>query len=113
MFNINDKKELIMQNQIILNEMKKTIKIDEIDNIGNLLNRSWQLKKMSKQISNRKIDELYQTALKSGATGGKLLGAGGGGFLLLYVPKIHHEKFKKNFLIKWLFQSKLKTMDLK
>ena len=54
---------------------------------GKLLDYGWQSKKrMSNKISNPQIDELYEEALKAGAMGGKLLGAGGGGFLLLYCP---------------------------
>ena len=50
-------------------------------------------KKLSSSITNKKIDELYERAMKYGALGGKLLGAGGGGFLLVYMDK----KFRKNF----------------
>jgi D-glycero-alpha-D-manno-heptose-7-phosphate kinase len=57
------------------------------DDFGKLLGDSWELKKrLSSQISNEKIDMMYQIAIDNGAVGGKLLGAGAGGFLLLYVP---------------------------
>lgn len=53
---------------------------------GHLLDYTWQLKRsITKEISTNSIDELYSIAIKAGAIGGKLLGAGGGGFLLLYV----------------------------
>lgn len=59
----------------------------KIQEFGKLLNESWKLKKsMSKKISTPVIDEIYSKACKAGATGGKLLGAGGGGFMLLFVP---------------------------
>jgi D-glycero-alpha-D-manno-heptose-7-phosphate kinase len=61
---------------------------DSIDEFGKLLNKSWVLKKtLSTKISNNLIDNIYETALSNGALGGKLLGAGGGGFILFYVPK--------------------------
>lgn len=59
----------------------------EFDEFGKLLDKSWQLKKqLASNISNDVIDELYGTACEAGATGGKIAGAGGGGFLLLYCP---------------------------
>ncbi|SMH41707.1 GHMP family kinase ATP-binding protein [Azospirillum agricola] len=58
-----------------------------LDEIGRLLHESWMIKRdLSSSVSNKRIDDLYDTALSAGALGGKLLGAGGGGFLLLYVP---------------------------
>ena len=69
-----------------VNEAKKLIKNKKIDEFGYLLNESWKLKKsLSNKISNDKIDHLYNEGLKQGALGGKLLGAGGGGFFLLYL----------------------------
>lgn len=60
---------------------------DDIDDFGRLLHESWKIKRsLTNLITNGKVDEIYETALKSGALGGKLLGAGGGGFVLLYVP---------------------------
>jgi D-glycero-alpha-D-manno-heptose-7-phosphate kinase len=64
--------------------------------LGKILNRGWELKKsLLSEISNRQIDEMYEWALESGATGGKICGAGGGGFLLLYVPVAKQEAVKK------------------
>jgi D-glycero-alpha-D-manno-heptose-7-phosphate kinase len=58
-----------------------------INEFGKLLDESWSLKKrLSSRISNSTIDQIYDTALRNGAIGGKLLGAGGGGFMLLFVP---------------------------
>lgn len=60
---------------------------DKLDDLGNLLGEAWEIKKkLSSNISNSHIDEMYEIALKAGALGGKILGAGGGGYLLLYVP---------------------------
>ena len=70
----------------------------KLDEIGKLLNEGWKLKKkLSKQITSKKIDQIYKSALKHGAIGGKVLGAGGGGFLLLYVPKSKQKLIIKKF----------------
>jgi D-glycero-alpha-D-manno-heptose-7-phosphate kinase len=59
----------------------------QLDDFGVLLNEAWKLKRsLSNRISTPEIDDLYISAMNAGALGGKLLGAGGGGFLLLYVP---------------------------
>jgi D-glycero-alpha-D-manno-heptose-7-phosphate kinase len=59
----------------------------DIDCIGYMLNESWQLKKqLASGITNGKIDHFYQIAIDAGALGGKVTGAGGGGFLLIYCP---------------------------
>ena len=65
-------------------EMKNALMLGQIDRIGTLLDEGWRHKKQfSSKITNQFIDELYETARKNGAIGGKLLGAGGGGHLLL------------------------------
>lgn len=58
---------------------------DSIELFGKLLNESWQYKRsLSDRVSTPEIDEIYQAAISAGALGGKLLGAGGGGFLLIF-----------------------------
>ena len=65
-----------------------------MDDFGKLLNESWLEKmKLSKEITNKKINELYDEAINCGALGGKILGAGGGGFFLLYMKKNAKKKF--------------------
>ena len=60
----------------------------DINNFGELLHQGWMIKKgLTDVISSSIIDKYYQKAIDSGAIGGKILGAGGGGFLLLYVEK--------------------------
>jgi len=77
-------------------EGERLLKNCDFDDFGRLLNESWMLKKsLSKVISNNKINELYSFAMQNGALGGKLLGAGGGGFMLFYMPKNLQEKFLK------------------
>lgn len=59
-----------------------------LDDFGLLLNETWQLKKqLASRITNGSIDSIYDAARKAGAIGGKITGAGGGGFLLLYCPR--------------------------
>lgn len=71
----------------------------EFEKFGKLLNESWQLKKrLSKYISNRSIDNIYNKAISAGAYGGKLIGSGGGGFLLLIVPE--HKQYAINHIFK-------------
>ncbi len=67
--------------------MKDELLKGNLNSFGRLLDYSWQSKKrMSSRISNPQIDELYEEAVKAGALGGKILGAGGGGYLLMYCP---------------------------
>jgi len=60
----------------------------DLNDFGRLLDKTWKLKKQTgKCVSTDSIDSLYERGIKAGALGGKLLGAGGGGFLLFYVPE--------------------------
>jgi D-glycero-alpha-D-manno-heptose-7-phosphate kinase len=73
-------------------------KNSNLNDIGKLFHESWLIKKqLSKKVTNNKIDDLYNYAISNGAIGGKLLGAGNGGFFLFYV-----ESNKKEFLLKKL-----------
>ncbi len=68
--------------------MKEAILRGELEKIGDILDFGWQFKKqMAAGISNPMIDEIYDAARKSGATGGKISGAGGGGFMFFYCPE--------------------------
>lgn len=67
----------------------------DIADFGRLLHESWQLKKsLSDRVSNPYIDTIYETAMKNGAIGGKILGAGGGGFALFFVDPDNRERVK-------------------
>ena len=69
-------------------EGENIIKGKNIHDFGKLLHSAWIVKKkLNNNISNTKIDEIYDHVISKGATGGKLLGAGGGGFLLFYMKK--------------------------
>jgi D-glycero-alpha-D-manno-heptose-7-phosphate kinase len=92
-----EKEKVIEMNEINfqVDEAEKLLLKNKYDDFGRLLNEGWKLKKsLSKVISNRNIDNLYEFSMNNGALGGKLLGAGGGGFMLLYMP---HHKQKKFF----------------
>lgn len=75
----------------------KLLKKNKIDEVGKLLAETWETKKkLVGGLSNKTIDDLYEKGISAGASGGKLLGAGAGGFLLFYVES----KYKKLFLSK-------------
>lgn len=66
---------------------RQLLAAEALDHFGALLTESWELKKqLASGITNGVLDEMYETARSAGAVGGKITGAGGGGFLLLYVP---------------------------
>ena len=69
--------------------------VERFHEFGKLLNESWMLKrKLTKLISNGSIDDIYQAAINAGAIGGKICGAGGGGFIVLFVPPEKQDKVK-------------------
>ena len=88
------KKNHIEKIMSYVNEGKKILDSGNVDDFGRLLNTSWVEKKT---ITNNKIDELYNEAIRYGALGGKLLGAGGGGFLLMYMKNKNAKKFFKRY----------------
>ena len=70
-----------------------------IDEFGKLLDQSWRHKRsLSDEVSTPVIDQIYEEALKAGATGGKIIGAGGGGFLLLFVRPELHDRVRSKLL---------------
>ncbi len=72
--------------------MKNELENGRLDSFGRILHESWLLKRtMASAITNPLIDELYDRGLKAGASGGKLLGAGGGGFLLFHCEQRKQE----------------------
>ena len=98
----------------IMNSVDKAVsylKEGNIDDFGSLLHESWVYKRqLSKQVSNEVIDNYYKKAIQNGALGGKILGAGGGGFMIFYVQVSNHSKFKRAFknkvLIPFEFEDK-------
>lgn len=88
--NINSKHNQLMQMLSLVDEAQSILEDKNrcLDDFGKLLDKTWKLKKQTGEgISKDSIDELYEKGIKAGALGGKLLGAGGGGFLLFYVKQ--------------------------
>lgn len=80
------------------NQLLNTIDKRDFNKIGDILDKGWLLKKqLSTKITSSTIDDLYNFAKELGATGGKIAGAGGGGFLLLFVPAEYQEQIRGNF----------------
>ena len=72
-----------------MDEFVAALKNDDFLEIGKLMHYNWELKaSLSSEIANNLIDSIYQKAIKAGASGGKLLGAGGGGFMTFVVDDI-------------------------
>lgn len=93
--NINSKMSVLDQMVEIANEAEKLIQNNNIEPLGELLDDSWNLKRsLATNVSNQKVDWMYDAAKKAGAKGGKILGAGGGGFLMLFVDEENQEKVK-------------------
>ena len=88
---LNKIKEMVDEGMSILQSPSTPI----ID-LGKLMHESWKLKRsLSAKISTPKIDEIYETGIKAGAIGGKILGAGGGGFILFFAEPKHHKKIRE------------------
>jgi|TARA_B100001964_G_C14220964_1_gene595270 D-glycero-alpha-D-manno-heptose-7-phosphate kinase len=91
------KKELSKMHQMV-DEAISILNSDStnIEEFGKLLHESWKLKRsLTDKISNSKVDEIYDTAYSSGASGGKLLGAGGGGFMIIFARPEIQQKIRK------------------
>ncbi len=85
-------KDFVEEGLLILNSDS------DITAFGELLHEAWQVKRtLSPTVSNSRVDELYNRARSVGAIGGKLTGAGGGGFMLLFVPPNRQEEVKETF----------------
>lgn len=93
-----DKVRYLREMQGLVNDAEKIL-IDptaDLDEFGRLLDHTWRLKRQTgSQISTDCIDMLYEKGLEAGALGGKLLGAGGGGFLLFYVRPEHQQRVRE------------------
>jgi len=89
-----DKTSNLIQMCELARNMKSALESNELSDFGHILNEGWIRKReLASGVTNSKIDQLYNCAMENGAAGGKLLGAGGGGFLLFYC-----EKYKQNRL---------------
>jgi D-glycero-alpha-D-manno-heptose-7-phosphate kinase len=86
--NIEDRRTVLRQMGQMVSIGRAALETGALDDFGRLLNDAWQFKKqLASKVSNAYIDDLYGAALQAGALGGKITGAGGGGFLLLYCPR--------------------------
>jgi D-glycero-alpha-D-manno-heptose-7-phosphate kinase len=85
--NIHAKRAVLDQMQQQVHQVAAALQSQQSHHVGEILHEAWQQKKqLANAISNPEIDSMYQCALSAGAIGGKVAGAGGGGFLLLYCP---------------------------
>jgi len=86
--NTENKRDSLKKMRNLVPKLEDFLIQGKFDNLGKLLNENWLLKKsLVETVSSPEIDTMYEKAINAGALGGKLCGAGGGGFLLLYVPK--------------------------
>ena len=86
-----DKRELMSNMVSLAYEMRGLLENNDVEPLGELLDKNWQLKRqMTIGISDFQIDGWYKKGILAGATGGKLLGAGNGGFLMFFAPKEKH-----------------------
>ena len=93
--NLKDRLSELREIKDMAREARCAVEKENFEALGVLLHRSWELKKrLAGTISNGRINEMYETARRAGAIGGKIAGAGGGGFLLLYVPFEHQNRVR-------------------
>ncbi|GAB4431848.1 MAG: GHMP kinase [bacterium] len=95
--NLNDNKKVSFLHKMVslTYDLKNEFMKGNIDALGEILHTGWMYKKeLASNITNDKIEHYYNLAIKNGALGGKVLGAGGGGFLLFYVKEENKEKLK-------------------
>ncbi len=85
--NIKDRQSILREIKRLAYQARDEVLAGDVDAIGKYLNEGWHLKKqLASQITNSGIDSMYNAAIQAGAIGGKITGAGGGGFLMLYCP---------------------------
>lgn len=91
------KQKILSEMVSLVDPFSKALTNGEWVNAGKIMHENWLLKqKLTSSISSLSIDEAYSKAIKAGAIGGKLLGAGGGGFLLFVVPPEYHQNLDKS-----------------
>lgn len=82
---------------ILVDELKKSLYSGSLNDFGKILHENWLLKRqLAKNITSLQIDDIYNIGIKNGAKGGKLLGAGGGGFMLFYCEKSKQAQLEKS-----------------
>jgi D-glycero-alpha-D-manno-heptose-7-phosphate kinase len=94
--NINDRFQVLRRMKQLAVKARECLEQQAFDEFGELLHQGWEYKKqLASGISNGQIDTMYQAARRAGAIGGKISGAGGGGFLLLYCPVERQDDVRK------------------
>ena len=85
--NISKREDKLLGLRELAQQARDCLQNDDLSNFGDMLHKGWELKRgLASGVSNQVIDNLYNASRKAGAIGGKIAGAGGGGFLLLYAP---------------------------
>ncbi len=95
---ISDQKKFDTQRQMVklAYNLRESLEHNNLDDFGRILHEGWLLKKsLTSGISNGIVDEMYNKGIEAGAIGGKLLGAGGAGFILFYCPKERQPEFRE------------------
>ena len=97
--NLSRKKNLLKRTRELAEHCKQILtESGDLDEVGEMLDESWKLKRLiNPQSVNSPLEELYASAKRCGALGGKILGAGGGGFLMFWLPTTGREKFLQTF----------------
>lgn len=96
-YNMESSYNLLCQIRDLADIARDLLKNGDLTKFGEMLNKGWELKKkLSSNVSNDLIDSYYQKAIKAGAVGGKINGAGGGGFLTLYCEKRYQERVRES-----------------
>ncbi|MDH7482316.1 MAG: GHMP kinase [Armatimonadota bacterium] len=94
--NIADRVDILRKMKQQAEEIRESLLNGHIDRLGEIMHQGWLYKKqLAGKISNSEIDNMYERALDAGALGGKIAGAGGGGFLLLYCPPERQNKVRE------------------
>jgi D-glycero-alpha-D-manno-heptose-7-phosphate kinase len=91
-----EKSRILMRRMVELAfELKRELELGHVENFGSILDENWRLKsQLTSGITDTQIDGWYRKGIQSGAVGGKLLGAGNGGFIMFYAPPESHAKIK-------------------
>jgi D-glycero-alpha-D-manno-heptose-7-phosphate kinase len=101
--NINGRLEVLNEMKSLTYKARDAIVEGAFNEFGEILHRGWELKKkLASKISNPELNEMYEAARKAGAIGGKITGAGGGGFLLLYCPNGSQDEVRSTIKLREL-----------
>ena len=96
LINIDSKYELLKELESYVDIGINLLTKNDFMEFGKLIHESWKIKKsLGSKITNSEIDEIYDIGIKNGAYGGKILGAGGAGFIMFIIPEEKKEKLKQ------------------